>query len=213
MFVITRLGYIEFFSNYPERKNTVRYTENFVKLSFLVLIFHGTVLQLCAWELFSLASGYFRNPQRVLLFFVFLIGNGETYKGPYLMWSHSSNKVFEQVTRLSLVNPNILHSCQFVGFTHKNGKYYVTSWLRGSIGAVNTWDFDIERLDMRQLMRRFFSTVKPRSTDTRLIRKPHYYGQFAMSLGKESPCISLNSTRLIPTPCSYGHQWPPKCPF
>ena len=85
MFVITRLGYIEFFSNYPERKNTVRYTENFVKLSFLVLIFHGTVLQLCAWELFSIASGYFRNPQRVLLFFVFLIGNGETYKGAYLM--------------------------------------------------------------------------------------------------------------------------------
>ena len=26
-----------------------------------------------------------------------------------------------------------------------------------------------------------------RFTDTRLIRKPHYYGQFALSLGKESP--------------------------
>ena len=65
----------------------------------------------------------------------------------------------------------------------------MTSWLRGSIGAVNTWDFDVKRLDMRQLMRRFFSTVKPRSTDTRLIRKPHYHGQFAMSLGKESPYI------------------------
>ena len=191
MFVITRLGYIEFFSNYPERKNIVRCTEKFVKLSFLASSFYCTVLQLCALELFSIASGYFRNPQRVLLFFVFLIGNGETYKGAYLMQSHSSNKVFEQVTRLSLVNPNILDSCQFVGFTHKNnlGKYHVTSQLHGSIGAVNTWDFDVKRLDMRQFIRRFFSTVKPRSTDTRLIRKPHYHGQFAMSLGKESPYI------------------------
>ena len=31
--------------------------------------------------------------------------------------------------------------------------------------------------------------VKPRFTDTRLIRTPHYYGQFALSLGKESPYI------------------------
>ena len=28
--------------------------------------------------------------------------------------------------------------------------------------------------------------VKPRFTDTRLIQTPHYYGQFALSLGKES---------------------------
>ena len=32
-------------------------------------------------------------------------------------------------------------------------------------------------------------TVKPCFTDTRLICTPHYYGQFALSLGKESPYI------------------------
>ena len=32
-------------------------------------------------------------------------------------------------------------------------------------------------------------TVKPRFTDTCLIRTPHYYGQFAFSLGTESPYI------------------------
>ena len=42
-------------------------------------------------------------------------------------------------------------------------------------------------------------TVNPRLTDTRLIRTPQYYGQFDLSLGKESPCISINSTRLIRT--------------
>ena len=30
-------------------------------------------------------------------------------------------------------------------------------------------------------------TLKPRFTDTRIIRKPRYYGQFSMSLGKEFP--------------------------
>ena len=34
-------------------------------------------------------------------------------------------------------------------------------------------------------------------TDTRFIRTPHYYGQFALSLGKESLTFSLNSPRLI----------------
>ena len=32
-------------------------------------------------------------------------------------------------------------------------------------------------------------TVKPRFTDTRFIQTHHYYGQFAVSLGKESPYI------------------------
>ena len=31
--------------------------------------------------------------------------------------------------------------------------------------------------------------VKLCFTDTRLIQTPHYYGQFALSLGKESPCL------------------------
>ena len=33
-------------------------------------------------------------------------------------------------------------------------------------------------------------TFKPRFTDTRFVWTPHYYGQFAVSLGKESPYIS-----------------------
>ena len=32
-------------------------------------------------------------------------------------------------------------------------------------------------------------TVKTRFTDTRLIRTPHYYGQFSLSMAKESPYI------------------------
>ena len=45
-------------------------------------------------------------------------------------------------------------------------------------------------------------TDKPCFIDTCLIWTPHYYGQFALSLAKESPCIliSLNSAHLIPTP-------------
>ena len=38
-------------------------------------------------------------------------------------------------------------------------------------------------------MRLYTCTVKPRFTDTLLIRTPHYYKQFALSLGKESPYI------------------------
>ena len=42
----------------------------------------------------------------------------------------------------------------------------------------------------------------PRFTDTRQIRTPHYYGQFA---GERKPTtFSLNSTRLIRTPHYYG---------
>ena len=35
----------------------------------------------------------------------------------------------------------------------------------------------------------FDCKVNPRFTDTRLIRTPHNYGQFSLSLGKESPHI------------------------
>ena len=41
------------------------------------------------------------------------------------------------------------------------------------------------------------NTVKPRFSDTRLIRTPHYKEQFALSQGKENRYISLNSTRLM----------------
>ena len=43
----------------------------------------------------------------------------------------------------------------------------------------------------------FINTVKPRLTDTRLIRTPHYYGQFALSLGKEMPYILQKFEPLI----------------
>ena len=39
-----------------------------------------------------------------------------------------------------------------------------------------------------------FITVKPP------LPTPHYYGQFALSLGKESPSTFLNSAHLIWTP-------------
>ena len=46
-----------------------------------------------------------------------------------------------------------------------------------------------------------FSKFNPLNTDTPLIWTPHYYGQFALSLGKEKALtFSLNSTRLIRTP-------------
>ena len=46
----------------------------------------------------------------------------------------------------------------------------------------------------------------PRFMDTLLIWTPHYYRQFALSLGKGKALIfSLNSTRLIRTPHYYGH--------
>ena len=46
----------------------------------------------------------------------------------------------------------------------------------------------------------FSSIVKPHFTDTHLIWTPCYYGQFALSPGKESSYFSLNSTRIIRTP-------------
>ena len=39
-------------------------------------------------------------------------------------------------------------------------------------------------------------TVTPHLTDTHLIWTPHYYGQFALSLGKESPYIFSNKFSL-----------------
>ena len=39
---------------------------------------------------------------------------------------------------------------------------------------------------------------------TRLIRTPYYYGQFALSLGKKALTFSLNSTSLIRTPLLTG---------
>ena len=41
--------------------------------------------------------------------------------------------------------------------------------------------------------------AKPRFTDTHFIWTPRSDGQFVLSLGKESPTFSLNSTHLIQT--------------
>ena len=51
-------------------------------------------------------------------------------------------------------------------------------------------------LDMVQAM----STVKSRFTDTRLLRTPHYCGQFALSPGKESSihCLYWGNPPLVP---------------
>ena len=41
------------------------------------------------------------------------------------------------------------------------------------------------------------STLKPRLTKTRLIRTPHYYGQFALSLGKALTFLRFLSIRTL----------------
>ena len=46
---------------------------------------------------------------------------------------------------------------------------------------------------------KYVETVKRRFMDTHLIRTPHYYGKFALSLGTVSRTFSLNSTRLLRT--------------
>ena len=58
-----------------------------------------------------------------------------------------------------------------------------------------------------QLQLKVIHTVKPRLTDTHLIRTPHYYQQFALSLRKESTYIFskfkplVTDTPLIQTLC------------
>ena len=55
----------------------------------------------------------------------------------------------------------------------------------------------------RKINHRFsLGAVQPRLTDTRLIRTLHYYGQFSLYLGKESPYFFQNWTRLIRAPRS-----------
>ena len=49
------------------------------------------------------------------------------------------------------------------------------------------------------------NSVEPRFTDTHLIRTPHYYVRFVLSLGKESPYIFSKSTRLTRTPVNTAH--------
>ena len=53
------------------------------------------------------------------------------------------------------------------------------------------------------------SNVKPCFVDTRLIWTPHYYSQFALSLGKETPYIfskfnPLNKDFPLTWTCSIG---------
>ena len=58
-----------------------------------------------------------------------------------------------------------------------------------------------------------WSTVKHRFTGTR-IRTPHYYGQFALSLGKESLSFPLNSTWYLWTPINIDTFYRlPQCPY
>ena len=46
---------------------------------------------------------------------------------------------------------------------------------------------ELQRFLAMQLQLKVKHTVRPRLTDTHLIRSPHYYRQFALSLGNESP--------------------------
>ena len=54
--------------------------------------------------------------------------------------------------------------------------------------------------------------VEPCFTDTRLIRTPCYYGQFALSLGK-ARTFSLHSTCLIQTPINVDDRQLFSCPI
>ena len=54
----------------------------------------------------------------------------------------------------------------------------------------------------------YYFIVKPRLADTRLIRTPHYYGQFALSLVRESPYIFYKFK-----PLNTDTLWPPQCPY
>ena len=47
-------------------------------------------------------------------------------------------------------------------------------------------------------------TVKSRFTDTHVIQTPHYYSQFALSLGKESPYIFSKKFNPLHTDTYYG---------
>ena len=54
-------------------------------------------------------------------------------------------------------------------------------------------------------------TVKLRFTKTRIIRTPHCYGQFALSLGKESPYIFSKFNRPLPSSKNPHFQNDTKC--
>ena len=77
--------------------------------------------------------------------------------------------------------------CQKVDST-RNGK----PWRLSMRFQTLTWRLGemVQNLESPGLSGRVDSpvyTVKPRFLDTCLIKTPHYYRQFALSLGKESP--------------------------
>ena len=75
---------------------------------------------------------------------------------------------------------------------------------------------ELQRFLAMQLQLKVKHTVRPRLTDTHLIRSPHYYRQFALSLAWATKVltVSLNSNRSLRTPRQYRHfLWPPQCPW
>ena len=71
-----------------------------------------------------------------------------------------------------------------------------------------------KRLHCRLQLSRINGTVKPDFTDNRLIRTPHYYGQFALSLGKEIPYnFSKFNPRNTDTPLIWTLFMPPSVTF
>ena len=85
--------------------------------------------------------------------------------------------------------------CQKVDST-RNGK----PWRLSVRFQTLTWRLGemVQNLESPRLCRRVDSpvyTVKPHFLDTCLIKTPHYYRQFALSLGKESPSSVTKSAR------------------
>ena len=61
-----------------------------------------------------------------------------------------------------------------------------TGWKTGAV--LERWP-ERETLVLAEVQLYINNTAKPCFMDTRLIWTPHHYGQLALSLGKESPCI------------------------
>ena len=74
---------------------------------------------------------------------------------------------------------------------------YTKLW--GSPRPIAKKKTDLMSVHSGALVATFVYTVEPRSTDTRLIRTPRYYGQFRWSRRKPHT-FSLKLTRLIRTP-------------
>ena len=111
-------------------------------------------------------------------------------------WEGLPNNLNLQVTRTSFCFPSdhfyiilswitrtIFWALKKSGRKQSTGVRNIEFWISGH------WPF----------LRVYFTTVEPRSTDTRLIRTPALYGQFRLSRQK-AHIFSIKLTRFIRTP-------------